>query len=105
MVAFAAINYSLGIVGQITVCWIIVGLAAGWLAHEVAGSGGGRPISDLAVGVIGAFASGCIFSVFINGLVGVDGSIVVAFISALVLTIVIRTLIGKRSPISAGNRR
>ncbi len=99
MGTFAASNSSSGFVG-----WIIVGLAAGWLAHELAGSGGGRPISDLAVGVIGAFAGGSIFRVFINSLVGVDGSIGVAFISALVLTIAIRTRIGKRPPSAAVSR-
>ena len=55
LVEFAKINFGLGIIG-----WIVVGLIAGWLAHMVMGSGGGGIISDLIVGLIGAFVGGAL---------------------------------------------
>ena len=94
MLTFAAINFGLGIIG-----WIIVGLIAGWLAHMVAGSGRGGVISDLIVGLIGAFVGGIILGFFFNGTTGVVLSIVVAFIGALILTWIVRAIAGGRSPV------
>lgn len=94
LVEVATINFGLGIIG-----WIIVGLIAGWLAHMVAGSGGGGIISDLIVGLIGAFIGGIILGIFFNGTTGVILSIVVAFIGALILTWIVRAIMGSRSPV------
>jgi uncharacterized membrane protein YeaQ/YmgE (transglycosylase-associated protein family) len=94
LMEFAKINFGLGIIG-----WIIVGLIAGWLAHMVAGAGGGNIISDLIVGLIGAFVGGIILGFFFNGTTGVVLSIVVAFIGALILTWIVRAIMGSRSPV------
>lgn len=79
--------------------WLIVGLIAGWLAHMVMGSGGGNILSDLIVGIIGALVGGFVLGFFFNGTTGVVLSIVVAFIGACLLTWIIRTVMGNRSPV------
>lgn len=94
MVEIARINFGLGIFG-----WIITGLVTGWLAHKVADSGGGNLISDLIVGLIGAFVGGIVLGLFFNGQTGLILSTVVAFIGALLLTWIVRAIMGSRSPI------
>jgi len=94
LVEFAKINFGLGLIG-----WLIVGLIAGWLAHMVMGSGGGNILSDLIVGIIGALVGGFVLGFFFNGTTGVVLSIVVAFIGACLLTWIVRTVMGNRSPV------
>ena len=79
--------------------WLPSKLIAGWLAHMVAGSGGGNLVSDLIVGLIGAFIGGIVLGLFFNGTTGVILSIVVAFIGALILTWIVRAIMGSRSPV------
>ena len=73
--------------------WIVIGLIAGWLASAVAGGGFGL-IGDIVVGVVGAFIGGFIF----RGLhirvpwSGIPGTILVAFVGALVLLVIIRLI-------------
>ena len=94
MVEFAKINFGLGLIG-----WIIVGLIAGWLAHQVMGSGNGSIVSDLIVGILGALVGGFVLGFFFNGNTGIILSIVVAFIGALILTWIVRAVTGGRSPV------
>ena len=71
--------------------WLVVGLIAGWLASAVAGGGFGL-IGDIVIGVVGAFIGGFIF----RGLhihvpwSGIPGTILVAFVGALVLLVILR---------------
>jgi uncharacterized membrane protein YeaQ/YmgE (transglycosylase-associated protein family) len=73
--------------------WLVIGLIAGWLASAVAGGGYGV-IGDIVVGVVGAFIGGFIF----RGLhirvpwSGIPGTILVAFIGALVLLVILRVI-------------
>jgi uncharacterized membrane protein YeaQ/YmgE (transglycosylase-associated protein family) len=73
--------------------WIAVGLIAGWLASAVAGGGYGV-IGDIVIGVVGAFIGGFIF----RGLhvripwSGIPGTILVAFVGALVLLVILRVI-------------
>jgi uncharacterized membrane protein YeaQ/YmgE (transglycosylase-associated protein family) len=73
--------------------WLVIGLVAGWLASTVAGGGYGV-IGDIVVGVAGAFIGGFIF----RGLhirvpwSGIPGTILVAFIGALVLLVLLRLI-------------
>lgn len=73
--------------------WIVIGLIAGWLASAVAGGGYGL-IGDIVVGIVGAFIGGFIF----RGLHihvpwgGIPGTILVAFVGALVLLVVLRVI-------------
>ena len=73
--------------------WLVIGLIAGWLASVVVGGGFGL-LGDIIVGVVGAFIGGFIF----RGLhirvpwSGIPGTILVAFVGALVLLVVLRLI-------------
>jgi uncharacterized membrane protein YeaQ/YmgE (transglycosylase-associated protein family) len=90
----AKINFGLGLIG-----WIIVGLIAGFLAHQVMGAGGGGLVSDLIGGIVGALIGGFVLGFFFDGTTGILLSIVVAFIGACLLTWIARTVMGNRSPV------
>jgi uncharacterized membrane protein YeaQ/YmgE (transglycosylase-associated protein family) len=82
--------------------WLIVGLIAGWLANQVMRRGRGNALSDIIVGIIGAivggFLAGSLFGVP-NAVNGINvGSIVVAFLGAIVAIAIVRALPG-RSPL------
>jgi uncharacterized membrane protein YeaQ/YmgE (transglycosylase-associated protein family) len=73
------------------VIWLVVGLVSGWLASIVVGGGLGL-VGDIVVGVLGAFIGGALFRgmhwrVPIGG---IAGTILVAFIGAVVLLLVLR---------------
>lgn len=80
--------------------WIVVGLIAGWLASAVVGGGYGV-IGDIVVGIVGSFVGGFIFrALHIHSPVGgLAGTILVAFVGAIVLLVLIRLIR------SAGPRR
>ena len=73
--------------------WLVIGLIAGWFASAVAGGGYGL-IGDIVVGIVGAFIGGFIF----RGLHihvpwgGIPGTILVAFVGALVLLVILRVI-------------
>jgi uncharacterized membrane protein YeaQ/YmgE (transglycosylase-associated protein family) len=73
------------------VIWLLVGLAAGWLASVVVGGGMGI-LGDIVVGIVGAFIGGWLFHALhwhvpIGGL---GGTILVAFVGAVILLLVLR---------------
>jgi uncharacterized membrane protein YeaQ/YmgE (transglycosylase-associated protein family) len=72
--------------------WIIVGLIAGVLASMVMGGTGYGLIGDIIIGIVGAFVGGWIFSALgvASPLGGLAGTILVAFIGAVVLLFLIR---------------
>ncbi len=80
--------------------WIIVGLIAGWLAGAVMRGGGYGLVGDIIIGIIGAliggFLAGYLFGVpnAVNGLN--VGSIIVAFLGAVVLIAILRAVSGAR---------
>lgn len=70
--------------------FLIVGLAAGWLAGKIMRSGRGL-VGNLVIGVVGAFIGG-----FLGNLVGLAatsliGSVILATIGAIVLLWAINT--------------
>lgn len=76
------------------VWFILIGLAAGWLAGLLMKGGGFGVIGDIIVGVIGALLGGFIFStlgVSVGG--GQFGSLIVATIGAIVLIFLLRVVI------------
>ena len=82
--------------------WLIVGLIAGWLANQMMRGGRGNAVTDIVVGIVGAlvggFLAGQLFGVP-NAVNGINvGSIVVAFLGAIVAIAVVRALPG-RSPL------
>jgi uncharacterized membrane protein YeaQ/YmgE (transglycosylase-associated protein family) len=74
--------------------WIIVGLIAGVLASLVMGGTGYGLIGDIIIGIVGAFVGGWLFSVLgvASPLGGLPGTILVAFVGAVVLLFVLRLI-------------
>ena len=79
------------------VAWIIVGLIAGWAAGKVSRGHGFGLIGDLVVGLIGALIGGLVAGLFIQGSVGFIGSLIVAFLGAVVLLTLLRMFSGRRT--------
>jgi uncharacterized membrane protein YeaQ/YmgE (transglycosylase-associated protein family) len=70
--------------------FILIGLAAGWLAGQIMkGSGFGLP-GNLIVGVIGALLGGFLFSEMGIMPVGLLGSLVTATVGALLFLFLLR---------------
>jgi uncharacterized membrane protein YeaQ/YmgE (transglycosylase-associated protein family) len=71
--------------------WLVIGLIAGWLASAVAGGGYGL-VGDIVIGIVGAFIGGFIFrGLHVRvPLSGIPGTILVAFVGALVLLVLLR---------------
>lgn len=79
---------------EILLLWLVVGLVAGVLASLLVG-GTGSILADIAVGIGGAFVGGWIFrSVSGDSPGGLGGTILVAFVGAVVLLLVFRLLKG-----------
>lgn len=74
--------------------WLIVGLVAGVLASLVMGGTGYGIIGDIVIGIIGAFVGGWLFSALgvASPLGGLAGTILVAFIGAVVLLFLLRLI-------------
>jgi uncharacterized membrane protein YeaQ/YmgE (transglycosylase-associated protein family) len=72
--------------------WIIVGLIAGWLAGQVMKGGGYGVIADIVLGILGGILGGWLFSKMGIGASSTFGSIVVAFIGAVILVGLTRLL-------------
>lgn len=75
------------------VWFVLIGLAAGWLAGQIMKGGGFGVLGDIIVGVIGALLGGYLFSalgLFPGG--GLFGSLVVATVGAIILLFLIRLI-------------
>jgi len=81
-----------GIEGNSLLWFLIIGIAAGWLAGQVTRGGGFGLIGDLVVGVIGAFVGGFLAHLFGLYAYGLVGALAVATVGAIVLLTVIRVL-------------
>ncbi|MHB8136722.1 MAG: GlsB/YeaQ/YmgE family stress response membrane protein [Anaerolineaceae bacterium] len=81
--------------------WIVVGLIAGWLAGLIMRGSGFGLIGNIIVGVIGGLLGGWLASSVFHigpGMSGINfGSIMIAFLGAIVLILILRLLgLGKR---------
>jgi uncharacterized membrane protein YeaQ/YmgE (transglycosylase-associated protein family) len=81
------------------ICWIVLGLVAGFIASKiVSGRGDGVPL-DIVLGIVGALVGGWIFHAF--GSVGVTGfnvwSLFVAVVGAIVLLVIWHLIQGRPS--------
>lgn len=74
--------------------WILVGLVAGLLASFVMGGTGLGLIGDIIIGICGAFVGGWVFRALkvTMPVGGIGGTILVAFIGAVILLFIIRVL-------------
>ena len=75
------------------VWFILIGLAAGWLAGQLMKGSGFGLVGDIVVGVIGALLGGFIFDalgIWPGG--GLIGSLIVATIGAVVLLYLLRLI-------------
>lgn len=80
------------------IVWIIIGAIAGWLASIVMKTNRSQGLlTDIIVGIVGAFIGGFILDVLDigGGVTGFNiGSILTAFIGAVILLAVLRALGG-----------
>jgi uncharacterized membrane protein YeaQ/YmgE (transglycosylase-associated protein family) len=73
--------------------FILIGLAAGWLAGQLVKGGGFGMLGDIIVGVIGALIGGFLFSALgLSSGGGLLGSLIVATIGAVVLLFGLRLI-------------
>lgn len=83
--------------------WIVVGLIAGWLAGQVMRGGGYGLMGDIIIGIVGGLLGGWLATSVLH--IGADvnginlGSILVAFLGAVVLLLVVRAISGGRRTI------
>ncbi|HEU5349183.1 MAG TPA: GlsB/YeaQ/YmgE family stress response membrane protein [Ktedonobacterales bacterium] len=81
--------------------WIIVGGIAGWLASLVVQGTGLGVIGDILVGIVGALIGGFVVSLILPGTFNFDGfnfgSLIIAFIGAVILLLILKALgLGRR---------
>jgi uncharacterized membrane protein YeaQ/YmgE (transglycosylase-associated protein family) len=72
--------------------FILIGIAAGWLAGQIMKGGGYGLVGDLIVGVIGALLGGWLFGMLGIAAGGLLGSLVTATVGAIVLIAVLRAI-------------
>ena len=72
--------------------FILIGIAAGWLAGQLLRGGGYGLVGDLIVGVIGALLGGWLFGLAGIAAAGLIGQLVVATIGAVVLILLLRLI-------------
>jgi uncharacterized membrane protein YeaQ/YmgE (transglycosylase-associated protein family) len=72
--------------------FLLIGLAAGWLAGRIMKSGSSGLVGDMIVGVIGAILGGWLFDVLGISVGGLLGSLVTALIGAIVLLYLLRMM-------------
>ena len=72
--------------------FILIGIAAGWLAGQVMKGGGYGLVGDLIVGVIGALLGGFLFRLLGIAAGGLLGSLITATVGAIVLIALLRAI-------------
>jgi uncharacterized membrane protein YeaQ/YmgE (transglycosylase-associated protein family) len=72
------------------VWFLLIGLAAGWLAGMIMKGGGFGVIGDLVVGVIGAMLGGSLFRALGVAAYGRLGELITATVGAIVLVALLR---------------
>ncbi len=72
--------------------FILIGLAAGWLAGKLVRGGGFGLIGDIIVGLIGAILGGHLFGALGIYAGGLLGRLIVATIGAVILIFLVRLI-------------
>jgi uncharacterized membrane protein YeaQ/YmgE (transglycosylase-associated protein family) len=82
------------------IAWIVVGIVAGWLAEKITGSDHGL-ITNLIVGVAGAFIGGFLMSTLFGYRLdqGLNiATVLVATLGAVILLVIVSLIRGRRRP-------
>lgn len=85
--------------GHGIIAWIIIGIIAGFLTGKIMKGSGFGAFMDMIVGLIGALVGGFISSHLgfgTTGEHGMIGSIVIAVIGAIILTLIVRLITGNK---------
>ena len=72
--------------------FVLIGIAAGWLAGQIMKGGGYGVVGDLIVGVIGAIVGGSLLGISGISLGGLVGSLISATFGAVVLIAAVRVI-------------
>jgi uncharacterized membrane protein YeaQ/YmgE (transglycosylase-associated protein family) len=86
--------------GHGIIAWIVIGVIAGWITGKLMKGSGFGFLMDMIVGLVGALIGGWISSALgfgSTGQHGMIGSIIIAVIGAVVLTVIVRLISGNRS--------
>lgn len=83
---------------EIVIIWLLVGLVSGWLASQVVRGGGSGALTDIVVGIVGAFVGGMIFRSqgWHAPFPGYAGLIFVAFCGAALLLVIMKLIARRR---------
>jgi uncharacterized membrane protein YeaQ/YmgE (transglycosylase-associated protein family) len=83
---------------EIVVIWLLVGLVSGWLASQLVRGGGSGAVTDIVVGIAGAFIGGMIFRAegWHAPFRGYAGLIFVAFCGAALLLLILKLVSRRR---------
>lgn len=74
------------------VWFLLIGLAAGWLAGQILKRPSSDWLQDLIVGVIGALIGGFVFGLLQIRAVGLVGSLISATLGAVILLLLLQRL-------------
>ena len=83
------------------IAWIVLGLIAGFIGSQIVKGHGEGVVGDIIVGVVGALLGGFLLSLLLPGAFGITGfnlgSLVVAFIGAVILLFIVKLFTGRRA--------
>ncbi len=78
---------------QLSLLWfLIIGVAAGWLAGQFMKGGGFGLVGDLVVGAVGGLLGGWLFGMLGITAGGLLGALIMATVGAMVLLFLIRLI-------------
>ena len=81
------------------IAWILVGLIAGFIGSKIVNKTGEGLVRDIALGILGAFVGGWIFTALgASGVTGVNlYSIFVAVVGAVIVLVAYHAAFGKKA--------
>ena len=72
--------------------FLLIGLAAGWLAGQITKGSSFGLVNDLIIGVIGSFLGGILFSILGFSATGLIANLIVATVGAIALLFLVRQI-------------
>ncbi len=75
---------------------VVIGILAGWIAEQVTGRDHGL-VTNLVVGIVGAFLGAVIANALNIGFAGFWGSLIVSTVGAIVLLAIVGMIRGRRA--------